>query len=60
MIDRNALKFAALLMTIQPSAALTSYTVTAKFFLLEIIGFLNKELGPLSPALDPSIWFQDS
>ena len=52
MIDRNALKLVALLVTIQPSVALTTYTVADKFFLLEIIGFLNKELGPFSPVLD--------
>jgi len=50
-IDRNAPKFIALLMTIQPAVALTTYTVADKFFLLEIIGFLNKELGPFSPVL---------
>ena len=55
MIDRNALKLVALLVTIQPSVALTTYTVADKFFLLEIIGFLNKELGPFSPVLDRQI-----
>jgi hypothetical protein len=46
VIDRNALKLVALLMAIQRSVALTTYTVADKYFLLEIIGFLNKELGP--------------
>jgi hypothetical protein len=55
VLDRNALKLVALLVTIQPSVALTTYTVADKFFLSEIIGFFNKELGPFSPTLDPSI-----
>ena len=52
MLDRSALKLVALLVTIQPSVALTTYTVADKFFLLELIGFLNKELGRFSPARD--------
>jgi hypothetical protein len=38
-IDRNALKLVALLVTIQPSVALTTYTVADKFFLFEIMVF---------------------